>query len=348
MKLWKTPSPIAASPPPEAGIVLPSPDISESLKLRQCGANKQSLPIPAPCQPTSSVSTVFCSLSESIHTYNCPDQPLYSPTDSIAFSDPSMESYFPATYQPADSSARVDDWLKPAYFEQPNDEDFLSSPAETTLDGSLYVEPNTVDWTNQSTDFVLPSGYQFNRNYSMSTARSTTPDLYDDGEYFATSNDSLPQTPAEDCCSPTKLKRPSPEPAQPEQPVKRKRGRPRIIRNDSDTSESKPKSRVSKRLPHNQVEKKYREGLNNELERLRLAIPTLPQWEATAMNGPPKPSKATVLASAIDYIHRMELERDRLQRENEALRAGRHPSAKLNAGFRRGYQSWEQPQAIYE
>jgi len=82
--------------------------------------------------------------------------------------------------------------------------------------------------------------------------------------------------------------------------------------------EDKGKSR--RRLPHNQVERKYREGLNSELERLRRAVPTLPQRDSSDLTGPPKPSKATVLASAIDYIKFMEAEHERLAEENERLR----------------------------
>ena len=51
-------------------------------------------------------------------------------------------------------------------------------------------------------------------------------------------------------------------------------------------------------------------------------MPTIPQWDAHAMSAGLKPSKATVLASAIDYIQHMEAERDRLRRENQALRTG--------------------------
>ncbi|KAF2470682.1 uncharacterized protein BDR25DRAFT_164996, partial [Lindgomyces ingoldianus] len=101
--------------------------------------------------------------------------------------------------------------------------------------------------------------------------------------------------------------------------VQRKRGRPKLNRSESDPSNysngDSPKSRPSRRLPHNQVERKYREGLNSELERLRRAVPTLPQRDSSDLTGPPKPSKATVLASAIDYIKKIERERDLLLEE---------------------------------
>jgi len=111
--------------------------------------------------------------------------------------------------------------------------------------------------------------------------------------------------------------------AQPKR-VQRKRGRPRINRSESDSTDqstgNSPKSRLSRRLPHNQVERKYREGLNSELERLRRAVPTLLQQNSSDLTGPLKPSKAMVLASAIDYIKAIKAERDKLLEENEYLR----------------------------
>lgn len=94
-------------------------------------------------------------------------------------------------------------------------------------------------------------------------------------------------------------------------------------------------SRPSKtRQPHNQVEKKYREGLNNELERLRRAVRTLPQPRPRSCStseeeddsyggysaAVPKPSKAAVLAGAVEYIKYLETEHERLANENEQLR----------------------------
>jgi hypothetical protein len=103
------------------------------------------------------------------------------------------------------------------------------------------------------------------------------------------------------------------EPSQPEPTVKRKRGRPRIIRNessDADQIKANKPARISKRLPHNQVERKYREGLNAEMERLRAAIPTLPQ-DSTL--GASKPSKATVLQCAVDEINKVREEKAALE-----------------------------------
>jgi len=105
-------------------------------------------------------------------------------------------------------------------------------------------------------------------------------------------------------------------------PAKRGRGRPRIVRNDSsDTGEQakapKP-TRVSKRLPHNQVERKYREGLNAEMEKLRATIPALPQGNQL---GATKPSKATVLQHAVDEIERGRDVIAKLENDNLRLRS---------------------------
>ncbi|KAJ4400092.1 hypothetical protein N0V91_008973 [Didymella pomorum] len=128
--------------------------------------------------------------------------------------------------------------------------------------------------------------------------------------------------------SPPSLKREPPsspdsalEDPTPKRP-QRKRGRPRLDRTETISSTSSPSSKSQKtgRLPHNQVERKYREGLNAELERLRRAVPTLPQSDEAGAMGQPKPSKAMVLASAIEYIRKLEAENSALKVDNDRLR----------------------------
>lgn len=109
---------------------------------------------------------------------------------------------------------------------------------------------------------------------------------------------------------------PSPEPQ-----TKRKRGRPKLNRRESGSSSSKNTQR--QRIPHNQVERKYRENLNIEMERLRVNIPLLPQHNSDSLATPPKPSKATVLAAAVEYIVWLEAETKRLATENERLKSRR-------------------------
>lgn len=101
----------------------------------------------------------------------------------------------------------------------------------------------------------------------------------------------------------------------------RKRGRPRLDRSNraetpSASSEKQHKPCCS-RVPHNQVERKYREGLNSEIEKLRRAVPTLLQSNDVGVIGQPKPSKATVIAAAVEYIKSTERERDALRKEVE-------------------------------
>jgi hypothetical protein len=94
-------------------------------------------------------------------------------------------------------------------------------------------------------------------------------------------------------------------------PSARKRGRPRIYRHSGTCSSRCPASeKAPDRIPHNQVERKYREGLNMVRERLRRAVPTLAQSEKDDFMGAVKPSKAMVLSAAINYIKKIEKERD--------------------------------------
>lgn len=80
------------------------------------------------------------------------------------------------------------------------------------------------------------------------------------------------------------------------------------------------------------MERKYREGLNLELERLRKAVPTLPQSDEGGVMGQPKPSKAMVLSSAIEYIRKIEKERDDLREENDRLKTGQAEPKAWRAG----------------
>lgn len=89
--------------------------------------------------------------------------------------------------------------------------------------------------------------------------------------------------------------------------------------------DQKPKSR--RRLPHNQVERKYRESLNTQLESLRRVVPSLQQNQRGCdgadiedLPTPSKPSKAVILASATSYIKQMEKDKKSLADENQLLR----------------------------
>ena len=87
------------------------------------------------------------------------------------------------------------------------------------------------------------------------------------------------------------------------------------------------KGRPRGRVPHNQVERKYRESLNTQLESLRKAVPELsrpPQIcdgaDIEDLPTPSKPSKAVILASATSYIKQMEKEKRSLVEENRQLK----------------------------
>lgn len=257
--------------------------------------------------------------------------------DTMAYAetmDPTYSSVF------ADPERTSGDWFQPAYFDS---NETLISPTDTTFEGSIYVEPDTLGTWN-------PDASSFNDNALFNNGRS---DSYSTASTFRISrNSSISEvrgsafTPPDDSSNSTKTATPELD-----TPPKRKRGRPCLLRADSDSSygESSRKSRISKRQPHNEVEKKYREGLNAELERLRMAVPTLPSWDPDCLNGPPKPSKATVLASAIDYIHKMEHERDRLRHENEVLRQNRRMASgqgfKMGGGYK-DYVPWTAQSAV--
>jgi hypothetical protein len=99
------------------------------------------------------------------------------------------------------------------------------------------------------------------------------------------------------------------------------------LKESSQTAEDqKPKSR--RRLPHNQVERKYRESLNTQLDTLRRVVPSLQQSAANCdgpdiedLPTPSKPSKAVILASATAYIKQQEKDKKQLADENQLLRA---------------------------
>jgi hypothetical protein len=88
--------------------------------------------------------------------------------------------------------------------------------------------------------------------------------------------------------------------------------------------DEKPKSR--RRLPHNQVERKYRESLNTQLDSLKRVVPSLQNQRAfdgadiEDLPTPSKPSKAVILASATAYIKQMEKDKKSLADENQLLR----------------------------
>ncbi|TID26977.1 putative transcription factor bhlh protein [Venturia nashicola] len=91
--------------------------------------------------------------------------------------------------------------------------------------------------------------------------------------------------------------------------------------NNPHSTSTSNNSNTPSRTPHHQVERKYRESLNTEMERLRLAVPSTARWEegVHCQAGKIKPTKAMVLASAIYYIRSLEREMEGLRTRNAAL-----------------------------
>ncbi|EUC40599.1 hypothetical protein COCMIDRAFT_108367 [Bipolaris oryzae ATCC 44560] len=105
-------------------------------------------------------------------------------------------------------------------------------------------------------------------------------------------------------------------------PAPRKLGRPlwqRTPATSADSSVTSNSVRQTTCVRHTQVERKYRESINMRLERLRRAVATLPQAVGADAIGVAKPSKGIVLAAAIDYVGRIERERDAAMDEIERL-----------------------------
>ncbi|KAK7177599.1 hypothetical protein PSPO01_16353 [Paraphaeosphaeria sporulosa] len=108
-------------------------------------------------------------------------------------------------------------------------------------------------------------------------------------------------------------------------PPKRRRGRGRLDRSSSSLSSTAFKTPRAPRLPHNQVKRKYREGLNATLKQLGQMVPALcveDKFGLGGVVGQPKPSKSMILEGAIEYIREVELERHAFRGEVERLRRG--------------------------
>ena len=102
-------------------------------------------------------------------------------------------------------------------------------------------------------------------------------------------------------------------------PSRKKRGRPKLELAKTAVSRDSAGSERT-RMPHNEVERKYRESLNVGFEKLRSSVPTLPENSPTAGGNVQKQSKAAVLGAAIDYIKYLESETERLKDENSNLK----------------------------
>jgi len=232
---------------------------------------------------------------------------LAKPTDPMALPapmDPMCSSFFSDSH-----SSYPDDWFQSTYFNsrKSGNHDYLVLAQNVPLDDRLYAESDIIgSWRSDDMFRSPPKDFLNNPPIPSPCEGPDNPSI---------NTDRQPLTPIEELS----IKQYSPES---QAPPKRKRGRPRLVRTDSEESTSR-KQRLSKRQPHIEVERKYRESLNAELERLRMAIPTLSNLDSQLLQNPAKLSKATVLSSATEYIRKMELERDRLRQENDILKVAR-------------------------
>lgn len=78
-------------------------------------------------------------------------------------------------------------------------------------------------------------------------------------------------------------------------------------------------------MPHHVVERRYRDNLNERIDTLRLAVPSLAEHHTSASDveeavSTKLPSKASVIAAALEYIHQLQEETARLSGDAAALR----------------------------
>lgn len=248
----------------------------------------------------------------------------YSPiTEAFAYTTDSNQSCVERPFPPATDTS-IASFAQPfdrhVLYGRPLKRDHVTSPAATS-----QLEPNHGSSSFGQLDSFSPrtSLDPIPPQVSISplSNHSRTPSLYGDLPQDASLLTSPPLSPCPE------FKRESTDAAIKLQtctstPPKRKRGRPRLDRSTaSQSSTSSVQSQRTQRLPHNQVERKYREGLNASLERLRKTVPALRQDDDLgSLLSSPRPSKAMILEGAIDYIRVIEKERDMYREEIERLR----------------------------
>ncbi|KAK7177655.1 hypothetical protein DPSP01_014563 [Paraphaeosphaeria sporulosa] len=241
--------------------------------------------------------------------------------------------YYPTTFDEAftaDPFTRLDTSLTDfdAYFGQP----ITSADATNSVDSTSSVAPTTGTQPKSASNSpfvqsplrqldVFSYGFPFDANPISSTSDFNISPLSDDSPTPSLGGD-VPQNALALASTPlsprSQLRRQSTNSifksdncSESSNPPKRKRGRPRLDRSSSSLCSLSTKTHRSQRLPHTQVERKYREGLNACLERLRKTVPTLCQADnQRALPDHPKLSKAAILEGAVEYIKEIKKERD--------------------------------------
>ncbi|CAN9197417.1 unnamed protein product [Alternaria alternata] len=266
--------------------------------------------------------------------------PMYSPS-SVAFPSPDeIDTYLTESY-PAHSDHAFNS------YDNRNGPCFNRSipPADTDLNWSAPVPssyiniPSLVNATNAAAK--PPRNARPNYSSAPLSCSADLPHAYTPADFsggFASDPTPLPTPPSYGSPtfpSPIATQHPSPEDTSLKPPPPRKRGRPRLHRPASEPSSTTTTANKIARtqcMPHTKVERKYREKLNAELERLRRAVPKLPQSD-NVDTGAVKPSKSMVLAVAVDYINELERQRDAAVEEVERL-GGKMRFGRV--GFRKG------------
>ncbi|MCJ1314064.1 hypothetical protein MMC25_007744 [Agyrium rufum] len=91
--------------------------------------------------------------------------------------------------------------------------------------------------------------------------------------------------------------------------------------------------KVTKRKQHSEVERKYRESINEKLECLRNVVPNLAKAELDVMGEGRRLSKATVLDCACAYIEKTDGELVQMKVENQRLRMHNYRIRKFCRGM---------------
>ncbi|CAN9288646.1 unnamed protein product [Alternaria alternata] len=252
--------------------------------------------------------------------------PLYSPNSDAFPSPDEIDAYLTESY-PALSGYGFNSYnnRSSSCFDRsitPGDSDLNWS---ASVPNSYINNPSLVTTTNAVSN--PPQNAWSNYNPSPLSCPADFQHTYPESGFpggFASNPSPLPTPPSHGSPtspSPIATHHPSPEDTSLKPPPPRKRGRPRLHRPASEpsaTTAAVNKITRTQCMPHTEVERKYREKLNAELERLRRAVPMLPQCD-NGDTGAVKPSKSMVLAVAIDYIKELERQRDAAVEEVERL-----------------------------
>lgn len=211
-------------------------------------------------------------------------------------------------------------------FDQPSFHDDVSANLSASFQGQTSCHLNRQDhWDPTEASRTKISGSDTAKNYDCTISRPNAPRPFPLGSdrsatrsliREAYGNGYLPHSPCQASATGKAIKTKSTAP--------RKRGRPRRYASPPSADfESLSGDHIevqSSRLPHTAVERKYREGLNAALERLRQAVPTLPQRRQRDGIGTPRPSKSMIIAGAVKYIERLESEKTLALTQNQTLK----------------------------